>query len=130
MEDLGLVEEVVLVADPLAEGGSVVPRISRDDPVDKGAVDAAGGLEPLGETFTELPEVDILTDALLEMFAVFKNQFAGEEDETLGLVPLEELVPVVEELGQLSGIREGRLVRKLAVKSLKLQTDNGSPARA
>ena len=46
MEDFGLVEEVVLIAGPFAKGGGVVTGISRDDTVDKGAVNAATLLEP------------------------------------------------------------------------------------
>ena len=115
MEYLGLVKHVVLIADPLAKLGGGVPGISRNNPVNEGAINAAGVLEPVGEAFPKVPEVDVLADALLEVLAVLEYQLAREDDESLGHVSLEILVPVVQELGELAGIREGWLVVQLAI---------------
>ena len=114
MEDFGLVKEVVVVTGALAELCGVVTGITGNDAVYEGAVHAAGLFEPCAEIGTEVPKVDVLTDALLEVLAVFEDELAGEDDEALVLCAVEVLETVVQELGELSGIGAGGLVVKLA----------------
>ena len=104
VEDFSLVQQVVLVTHALAQLGGIVARITRDDAVHQRAIYAAGGLEPFRETFSQFPQVDVLADAFLQVLAVFENQLAREEDHALGRIALEELVPMVQELGQFAGI--------------------------
>ena len=98
VEYFSLVEKVVLITHTLAKSGSIVPRISGDDSVNEGAVYAASVLKPSFEPITKIPEIDILADALLEMLAVFENQLAREDNETLSHVALDVLVAMVKEL--------------------------------
>ena len=104
VEDFGLVEKMVVVANPFTELGCGVAGIAGNDAVHKGGVDAASGLEPVAELFTELPKVYILAYAFLEVLAVFENQLAGENDEALALVAAEMFEAVVKELGEFAGI--------------------------
>ena len=70
MEDLALYHEVVLVADALVDLVDGVLRVAGNDTVNEGAVYSASLLEPCLEAFSEVPEVDVLVDALLEFLAV------------------------------------------------------------
>ena len=114
VEDFSLVQQVVLVAHALAQLGGIIARITRDDAVHQRAVHAAGGLEPFRETFSQFPQVDVLADAFLQVLAVFEDQLAREEDHALGRIALEELVPMVQELGQFAGIGRSGGILELA----------------
>ena len=98
MEDLGLVQQMVVIAHAFAQLRGGIPRITRDDAVHERTVHAAGLLEPGAEILTQVPQVDILTDAFLQMLAVFEDELAREDDESLGLVALEVLPAVIQEL--------------------------------
>ena len=114
VEDLGLVQQMVVIAHALAQLGGGIPRITRDNAVHKRRVHAAGLLEPGAEVRTQVPQVDVLADAFLQVFSVLEDQFAREDDETLRLVTLEVLPAVVQQLGKLTGIGRGRSVVQLA----------------
>ena len=116
MENLGLVKQIVLVADPLADTGRIVARIARHDTIHKGRIHTTGRVKPLREFRSELPEIDILPDALLQMLSVFENQFARENDKALRLVTGKMPESVIKELRELAGIREGGRIIQLAVR--------------
>ena len=114
VEDFRLVQQIVLVSNPLAELLGSVAGIARHDAVHQSGIHATGGLEPVAESFAKVPKIYILEDALLQVFAVLKNQLAGEDYETFALVALEILVTVIQQLGQLAGIGACGSVGKLA----------------
>ena len=104
MEDLALYNEVVLESDALVDLVDGVLRITWNDSVYECAVNSASLLEPCLEAFSEIPEVDVLIDALLELLAVKKDELARKDDESLGHVAVEVLVSVIKKLGKLAGI--------------------------
>ena len=114
MENLGLVQETVVVTDTLAELGGGVTRITGNDAVHEGAVHAAALLKPGAEVRTQVPQVDILTDAFLEVPAVFEDKLAREKDEALVPGAFEILETVIQQLRELAGIGAGGLVGKFA----------------
>ena len=105
VEYLGLHNQPVFISCTGEQFIYVVLRIARHNPVHKCAIYAAGGLEPVPEPVTEIPQVDILTDAFPEFLPVKENEFAREDEEAFGLVALEKFVSVVQQLRQLAGIR-------------------------
>ena len=86
MEDLALDHEVVLISYALVDLVDGILRITRNDAVHERAVYSACCLEPCLEAFSELPEVYILIDALLEFLSVEEDELARENDKTLCLV--------------------------------------------
>ena len=88
VEDLGLVQQMVVITGTLAQLGGGIARITRDDAVHERAVHAAGVLEPVPEALSEVPQVDVLADALLQVLAVLEDQLAREDDEALVHRPL------------------------------------------
>ena len=104
VEDFGLVQQMVVIAHALAKLRGGVARISRDNAVHERGIHAAGLLEPGAEVRTQVPQVDVLTDALLQVLAVLEDQLAREDDEALRLVALEVLPAVVQQLGEFAGI--------------------------
>ena len=114
MEDLALYNEVVLESDTLVDLVNGVLRISRNDPVYECAVNTASLLEPCLEAFSEIPKVNVLIDALLELLAVKEDELTRKDDESLGHVTVEMLVSVIKKLSELARIRGCRLVLKLA----------------
>ena len=114
VENLGLVQQMVVVTGTLAQLGGGVARITRDDTVYQGAVHAAGAFEPGAEFRTQVPQLDVLADALFQVFTVFEDELAGEDDKALVLGALEVLETVIQELGELAGIAAGGFVLQLA----------------
>ena len=68
----------------------------------------------MAEVVAQIPQVDVLFDALLELLAVEEDQLAGEDDEPFVGSAVEGSEPVVEQLGQLAGVGFGRLVVRFA----------------
>ena len=83
MEDFTLYHEVVLEAYALMDLIDSIFRISGNDTVNKSAVYSTSLLEPCLEVFSEVPELDILIDALLEFLAIQEDKFAWKDDESL-----------------------------------------------
>ena len=104
MEDLALYNEVVLEADALVYLVNSVLRITWNDSVYECAVYTASLLEPCLEAFSEIPKVDVLIDALLELLAVKEDELARKDDESLGHVAVEVLVSVIKKLSELARI--------------------------
>ena len=104
MEDLALNNQIVLEADALVDLVDGILRITRNDSVYERAVYAASLLEPCLEAFSEIPEVDILIDALLELLAVKEDELARKDDESLCQVAVEVLVSVIKKLSELARI--------------------------
>ena len=86
---------MVVIAHTLAQLRGGIPRIPRDDTVHERRIHAAGLLEPGAEIRTQVPQVDVLADALLQVLAVLEDELAREDDETLRLVTLEVLPAVI-----------------------------------
>ena len=114
VEDFGLVKKVVVVTGALAEFGGVVTGITGHNAVYEGGVYTAGVFEPCAELFAEVPQLDVLTDAFLEVLAVFEDELAGEDDKALVCGAFEILEAVIEKLGELAGIAACGLVGELA----------------
>ena len=104
VENLALYHEIVLESDALVDLVDGVLRIARNDSVYEGAVNTASLLEPCLEVFSEIPEVDVLIYALLELLAVKEDELARKDDESLGHVAVEVLVSVIKKLSKLAGI--------------------------
>ena len=104
VEDFRLYDNLVVISYSLMYLVDGVFRVSRHYPVHKGAVHSTGCVEPFAEAVPELPELYVLVDAFLELLAVEEDKLAREDDEPFGFVPLEEFIPVVQELCQLARI--------------------------
>ena len=104
MEDLTLDNEVVLEADALVDLVDGVLRITWNDSVYECAVNSASLFEPCLESFSEIPEVNVLIDALLEFFAVKEDELARKDDESLGHITVEVLISVIKKLSELARI--------------------------
>ena len=104
MEDLTLDNEVVLEADALVDLVDGVLRITWNDSVYECAVNTASLLEPCLEAFSEIPEVDVLIDALLELLAVKEDELARKDDESLGHITFEILESMIQKLCELARI--------------------------
>ena len=104
MENLSLDDKVILEADALMNLVDRILRITWHNAVNECTVDTASLFEPCLETFSEIPQVDVLVNALLEFLSVKENEFAREDNESLGHVTVEMLVSVIKELRELSRI--------------------------
>ena len=113
VEVLGLNHQVVAVRNLLLNLGNLLAGESRYDTVHECSVNAASLLEPLLEVLAQLPQVDILIDAILQHVAVQENQLAGEDDQSLGLVAVECLIAAIQQLYQLTGIAAGGSILQL-----------------
>ena len=105
MEYLGLDNKLVIIAYPLMNLVDCIFRISRNDAVDKRAIDPACRLEPFAEAIAKVPELYIPVNAFLKFLAVQENKLAREDDEPLGPVSLELLVTAIQKLRKLAGVR-------------------------
>ena len=114
MEVLGLYDEVVAIADFLLNLGNLLAGEARNDTVYKGSVNAARLVEPLLEVSRQLPQFDILVDAILQHVAVEEDEFAGEDDKTLRGITVEGLPAAIQQLNQLTRIAAGGFVVQLA----------------
>jgi len=114
VEVLGLYDEVVAIRDLLLNLGNLLAGEAGDNAVDECGIDAAGLLEPLLEAFAELPELNVLIDAVLQHVAVQEDELAGEDDEALRGVAVKGLIAAIEQLHELAGIGTGGSVLQLA----------------
>ena len=104
MEDFTLYHEIVLISDTLMNLLYGILRITRHNTVNEGTIYSAGLLEPCLEFLAELPELDVLVDALLEFLAVKEDKLAWENDESLAHVAVEMLVSVIQKLCEFAWI--------------------------
>ena len=104
MEDFALYHEVVAVSDSLMNLINGILRIAWHNAVNQCTIYSASLLEPSLEILAELPEFDVLVDALLEFLAIEEDQFTWKDDESLALVPVEMIVPAVKKLGKFARI--------------------------
>ena len=58
----------------------------------------------------------VLPDGLSEVLPVVEDEFAGQDDESLGTVPVEMFPAVVEQLGELARIAQGRRILEAALR--------------
>ena len=93
------------------------PRIAGHDAVDERAGDDAVIVHPGLELRLEIPELDVLVDAVLEVLAVMVDELDRQHDEALVMSTVERLESAIEELGQLGRIgfrrRIGQFLRAL-----------------
>ena len=82
-EDLRAVEEVVLVADLLADRICLSPRITRNDSVNKAVAEITGILKPVDESLLETPLLGVLEYDSLEVVSVLVDELTGNCDDTL-----------------------------------------------
>jgi hypothetical protein len=104
MEDLALDYEIILESDALMYLLDRILRIAWHDTVDQRAVYSASLLEPCLEAFSEIPEVDVLINTLLEFLSVEKDKFAWEDYESFGHITVEMLVSAIKQLCELARI--------------------------
>ena len=113
MEVLGLYDEVVAIADLLLNLGNLLAGEARNDTVYEGSVNTAALVEPLLEVCGQLPQLDVLIDAILQYVTVEENELAGEDDQTLRGITVESLVAAIQQLNQLTRIRRSGFVVQL-----------------
>ena len=119
VEYLSLNDEVVLVTDLLLDLSNVLAWESWYDAVNECSTNVVVLLEPLLESFvvlTEvfLPQLDVLTDAVLKMVTVKEYKLTRHDDKTLRRITVEGLITTVEQLHELARVRRCRSVRQLA----------------
>ena len=109
-EDLGGVDDVILVAQLPADGLGLLAGIAGDDAVHQGGAEHVLPIHPGGEVILQAPELDILLDAALQLVAVMVDELAGQDDKAL-----QALLPApVQEHGELAGEAGRRRIVKLA----------------
>ena len=113
VEGLSLNHEVVAVTDLLLNLLDLIAGEARHDTVHEGSIHTASLLEPLLEVGTEVPQVDILIDTVLQHVTVQEDQLTGEDDQTLCGVAVEGLVTTIQQLYQFAGIRTGGSILQL-----------------
>ena len=104
MEYFSLYNQIVLIADALMDLLYGILRIAWNDTVNQSAVYSACLLEPCLESFTKVPQLDILINTFLEFLSVKENQFARKYDEAFCHVTVEVLISAVKKLCKLSRI--------------------------
>ena len=113
VEGFSLYDEVVAIRNLLLNLSDFLAWEARNDTVYEGSVNATSLLEPFLEVVTQVPELDILIDAVLQYVSVQEDQLTWEDNQTLGLVALESLIAAIEQLNQLAGIRRSRRILQL-----------------
>ena len=83
MEGLGLYHEVVAIRDLLLNLSNLLAGEARYDTVHECSIHAACLFEPFLEVGTEVPQFNILIDAVLQHVAIQEDKFAREDDQTL-----------------------------------------------
>ena len=83
VEGLSLDNEVVAITDLFLNLLDLIAWEAWYDTVYEGSVNATSLLEPLLEVGTEVPQVNILIDAVLQHVTVQENQLAREDDQSL-----------------------------------------------
>ena len=114
VEVFSLYDEVIAIANLLLNLSNLLAGESRHDTVYEGSVNATALVEPLLEVCGQLPQFDVLIDAILQHVTVQENKLTGEDDESLRGVTVESLPAAVQQLHQLTGIRTGGFVLQLA----------------
>ena len=114
VEVLSLYDEVVAIADLLLNLLDFVAGEAGHDAVYQRSIDAAAFLEPLLEALAELPQFDVLLDAVLQYVTVQEYELAGEDNQALGGITVEGLVAAIEQLHELARIAAGRSIFELA----------------
>ena len=104
VEVLGLHHQVVAIAYLLLNLCNLLARETGHDAVNECGIDAAALVKPLLELLGQLPQFDILVDAVLEHVTIEEYQLAGEDDESLGRITVECLPAAVQQLHELAGI--------------------------
>ena len=113
MEGLGLYNEVVAITDLLLNLLDLVAGEAWHDTVYECSIDATSLLEPLLEVGTQVPQVDILIDAILQHMAIEEDQLTREDDQALGRITVERLETTIEQLNQFARIRAGGRIFEL-----------------
>ena len=118
VEDLCLYNEVVCIRNLLLDVSNLLTWESGNDTVYQCSAYVVVFLYPLLESFvvcTEiiLPQLDVLTDALLQMMTVQEDQLTRHDDQALLRITLEGGVTTIQQLHELAGIRAGRSIAQL-----------------
>ena len=95
MENLSLHYKLVIVSYAFMDLVDGILRVSRNYAVNKSAINATCLLEPCLEALTEVPEVDVLIDALLEFLTIKEDQFTWKNNESLAPVAIEMVISVI-----------------------------------
>src|SRR5574344_293215 len=82
----------------------ILARESRYYTVNKCSINAAALCEPFLKSFRQLPQVDILIDAILQMMSVKEYKFTRKYDKTFVLCTVECLITAIEQLSQFTRI--------------------------
>ena len=76
-EDLGCIDDAVLIAEAVPEFLCLCPGITRNDSVNKAVAEVTCFVEPCDEAFLKAPFLSVSEDDLLKVVAVLFNEFAG-----------------------------------------------------
>ena len=80
MEGLSLNNEVVAVTNLLLDLSNLLAGETWNDTVNECSVNTATVLKPLFESCRQLPQFDILIDAIFQHMTIEEDEFAGEDD--------------------------------------------------
>ncbi|MPL98477.1 hypothetical protein SDC9_44682 [bioreactor metagenome] len=97
VENLGRVEQVVLIAELGADCLCFGSRVTGNDAVDQGVAEITSFVEPGHEACLQVPLLCILFDDALQIVSVLVDELAGNDDQALVRSPVESLVAFVEE---------------------------------
>ena len=109
VEDLGLYNEVVVVAYFLLNSSDILAREARNDTVHERCAHIVVFLEPLLECLiicaeVIFPQLNVLADTVLEVVSVQEDQLARHKDQTLCRIAVEGLETTEQQLNQLTRI--------------------------
>ena len=113
MVQLGLHDQVVVVADLLLDLVDRIARESRNDAVHERIAEVAVPLYPVDELLPQPVVLGVLDDILVQRGAVVLDQLAADDAQTLRRIAVEVLEALVEQRGHLGGIGLGRAGRQV-----------------
>ena len=104
MEVLGLNNEIVAIANLFLNLCNLLAWETWNDAVNECCINATRFLEPLTESVGQLPQVNILADAVLQYVTIEENQLTWEYDKSLSWVAIESLITMIEQLYELAWV--------------------------
>ena len=82
MENLGGVNQFVLVADLFRQLLNLISGISGYNTVNQGAAEVILRLNPVLKAVLQLPQIRVLQNAFFQVVAIIVNQLAGKKNQT------------------------------------------------
>ena len=116
-EHFAHVQSGIMVAVDFFHGSQFlgIADAARNDAVHQSGAEGVGVVHPVDESRLQIPVLCVVVAALLQLFAVVVDQFAGQDGQTLVSSAVECLVALEQHAGQLCGEAVGRNLIELAV---------------